>query len=47
MLVAEVKRDKSRIDLGSARTKFEIFRKAVKVGRKLKPEFKALSLDDM
>ena len=47
LLVAEVKRDKSRIDLGSVRTKFEIFRKAVKVGRKLKPEFKALSLDDM
>lgn len=47
LLVAEVKRDKSRIDLGSVRTKFEIFRKAVKVGRKLNPEFKALSLDDM
>ena len=47
LLVAEVKRDKSRIDLGSARTKFEIFRKAVKVGRKLNPEFNALSLDDM
>lgn len=27
--------------------KFEIFRKAAKLGRKLKPEFKALSLDDM
>ena len=47
LLVAEVKRDKSRIDLGSARTRFEIFRKTAKVGRKLKPELKALSLDDM
>ena len=47
LLVAEVKRDKSRIDLGSARTKFEIFRKTAKVGRKLNPEFNALSLDDM
>ena len=47
LLIAEVKRDKARIDLGAVRTKFEIFRKAAKVGRKLKPEFKALSLDDM
>ena len=47
LLVAEVTRDKSQIDLGSVRTKFEIFRKTAKVGRKLKPEFKALSLDDM
>ena len=47
LLVAEVKRDKTRIDLGAVRTKFEIFRKAAKVGRKLKPEFRALSLDDM
>lgn len=47
LLVAEVKREKARIDLGAVRTKFEIFRKAAKLGRKLKPEFKALSLDDM
>ena len=47
LLVAEVKRDKARIDLGTVRTKFEIFRTAAKLGRKLKPEFKALSLDDM
>ena len=47
LLVAEVKRDKSRIDLGSVRTKIEIFRKTAKVDRKLNPEFKALSLDDM
>ena len=47
LFVAEVKRDKARIDLGAVRTKFEIFRKAAKLGRKLKPEFKALSLDDM
>lgn len=45
-LVAEVKRDKSRIDLNVIRGKYEKFVKAV--GKcYAKPQFKALSLDDM
>ena len=47
LLIAEVKRDRTRIDLDAVRGKFESFRKSAKISRKLKPEFKALSLEDM
>lgn len=46
LLVAEVKRDRSRIDLSAVRSKFDSFEK---VAGKLRgmPQFTALSLDDM
>ena len=47
LLVAEVKRDKARIDLSVVQTKFEKLRNCVKISRKLRPEFKALSIGDM
>ena len=46
LLVAEVKRDKGRIDLETVRCKYETFVKAVGK-RRGKPQFKALSLEDM
>ena len=46
LLIAEVKRDKRRIDLDVVRGKYETFVKAV--GKRYgKPQFKALSLEDM
>ena len=46
LLVAEVKRDKRRIDLDAVRGKYETFVKAVGK-RHGKPQFKALSIEDM
>ena len=46
LLVAEVKRDKGRIDLDAVRGKYETFVKAVGK-RHGKPQFKALSIEDM
>ena len=46
LLVAEVKRDRGRIDLGAVQAKFESFAKAVGKSR-CKPQFRALSLEDM
>ena len=46
LLVAEVKRDKRRIDLDAVRGKYETFEKVV--GKRYgKPQFKALSIEDM
>lgn len=46
LLVAEVKRDKRRIDLDAVRGKYEAFEKVV--GKRYgKPQFKALSIEDM
>ena len=47
LLVAEVKRDKSRIDLKAVRDKFAQFAKVVRLKKGVEPEFKALSLEDM
>ena len=47
LLVAEVKRDKSRVDLAVLQAKFGMLRNCVKISRKLRPEFKALSMGDM
>lgn len=46
LLVAEVKRDKRRIDLDAVRGKYETFVKAIGK-RHGKPQFKALSIEDM
>ena len=46
LLVAEVKRDRRRIDLDAVRGKYETFVKAVGK-RHGKPQFKALSIEDM
>ena len=45
-LIAEVKRDKDRIDLDAVRSKYETFAKAVGK-RRGKPQFRALSIEDM
>lgn len=47
LLVAEVKRDKDRIDLDAVRAKFAAFSAATGKYKRISPEFKALSLDDM
>lgn len=46
-VVAEVKRDKSRIDLANVREKFGHFARAVGLKKGIAPEFKTLSMDDM
>jgi len=47
LAVAEIKRDRRRIDLDVVRAKFETFSRASGLKRSLKPEFRALSLEDM
>lgn len=47
LLVAEVKRDRRRIDLDAVRTKFDAFAKATGLKDDVKPEFRAFSLEDM
>ena len=47
VLVAEVKREKGRIDLGALREKFKAFTEATGRWRKAKPEFAALSMSEM
>lgn len=47
LLVAEIKRDKRRIDLNAVREKYARFVKATEQRRGAVPEFKALSLEDM
>ena len=47
LVIAEIKREKSRIDLAAVKAKFEVFKKNVKLSRKLKPEFQAFSIKDM
>lgn len=47
LVVAEVKREKARIDLDALRAKFDVFSKSTGKYRRAKPEFAALSLDDM
>jgi len=47
LLVAEVKREKSRIDLGALTAKFAAFVQATGKFKRAKPEFKALSMEDM
>lgn len=47
LMVAEVKRERKRIDLDLVRAKFVLFSRAAGLKKSLKPEFRALSLDDM
>ena len=47
LLVAEVKRDRSRIDLEAVRDKYAQFAKVVRLKKGVEPEFKALSPEDM
>ena len=47
LLVAEVKRDRKRIDLGQLESKFAAFAKATGRGGRKKPTYRALSLEDM
>lgn len=47
MLVAEVKRDASRISIGRLRNKFDAFSRAVGTSPASTPRFKSLSMDDM
>ncbi len=46
-LVAEVKRDKKRIDLDDVRERFELFAKTAGLKKSIVPEIKAFSLEDM
>ena len=46
-LVAEVKRDRKRIDLAALKDKFETFAKATGRRKDGSPQFMALSLEDM
>jgi len=47
LLVTEIKRDKNRIDLAALQDKYATFANAVGIGKKVKPTFKALSVEDM
>ena len=45
--VCEVKRDKSRIDLERVKAKYGAFVKASGMWKRIKPQFLALSIEDM
>jgi len=47
LLVTEIKRDKDRIDIAALQEKYKIFAAAAGIGKKIKPIFKALSIEDM
>ena len=47
LLIAEIKREKKRIDLKAVREKFAVFARAAGLKKSLKPTFAALSMEDM